>query len=244
MLGLWCSGLSPTLVESWPVETGADFILVDAQHGAFGMDTTLSLIRALSPITTQNGPKCIVRVTHVNDAEICKYLDAGAHGLIAPMCNDASTCEAFVKGSLYPPLGVRSFGPYRQRFSPEFSLAKANEEVIILAMIETAEAYKNLDSILDTPNLTGIYIGPCDLAISMGQPYSASPKGVVLETVLDICKRARAKGKMAGIFCLDAETAAFMVKSGFNFVSVTTDSQILTHYGKLAIESVRKEVTK
>jgi len=183
--------------------------------------------------------KCYIRVSHVNDAEIGKYLDSGADGVIAPMLNDAAASKALVHAALYPPLGVRSFGPYRQRFVEDFSLAKSNEDMLVLAMIETAEAYKNLDSILDTPNLSGIYIGPCDLAISMGYPYSCSPSGPVLDAVLDICKRARAKGKIAGIFCLEVETAKRMLKAGFNFISVTTDSYLLTHFGKLAIDEVR-----
>jgi 4-hydroxy-2-oxoheptanedioate aldolase len=224
------------------METGADFVVIDAQHGTFGMDHTLDLIRALSPISSKKAYQCIVRVTHVNDAEICKYLDAGADGLIAPMVNTATICDAFVKGALYPPQGVRSFGPYRQRLTSEnFSLSNSNQSVMTLAMIETAEGYRNLDSILDTPNLGGVFIGPNDLAISMGVPHSASPKGTVLTAALDICKRAHAKGKIAGIFCLDPETAKQMVQSGFDFVSVTTDTYLLSHYGKLVIDFARNK---
>jgi len=241
-VGLWCSGLSPALLESWGAETGADFIIVDAQHGSIGMDRTLEMIRALVPLTaaSQAKTKCVVRVSYVNDAEICKYLDAGAHGLIAPMVNTPALCQAFVSGALYPPLGVRSFGPYRQSTSIQnFTLEEANKSIITLAMIETQEAYNNLTAILETPNLSGIFIGPNDLAVSMGFPPSSFPSGKVLETVLDIAKRAREQGKLAGIFCANSQGAKFMVESGFNFVSVGMDSSILNNFGKSELEHAR-----
>jgi len=124
-----------------------------------------------------------------------------------------------------PPDGDRSYGPYRHKllFKDGFSPDKANQKVTTLAMIETRSAVQNLEEILSVDNLSGIFIGPNDLGLSLGYQPSSSPQGEVLKTVLSIGKRAREKNKIAGIFCSDIETAKTMAKAGFNFVVYGSD---------------------
>ena len=90
-------------------------------------------------------------------------------------------------------------------------------------MIETKSAVENLDDILSVENLSGIFIGPNDLGLSLGFQPTSSPQGEVLKTVLAIGKRARERNKIAGIFCSDLETAKSMANAGFNFVVYGSD---------------------
>ena len=102
----------------------------------------------------------MARVPWRDPSYIMKALDAGAMGIICPMINNRSEAEEFVSYMRYPPHGQRSFGPTRAAVAiPGYSVA-ANEEVLALAMIETADGVENLDEIAATPGLDGIYVGP------------------------------------------------------------------------------------
>jgi 4-hydroxy-2-oxoheptanedioate aldolase len=160
-LVLWLSAASTVTAESLALESGADGLVVDHQHGGFGMDQALHLVQAVVSKT----PLTVVRIAEVGDAETCKFLDAGASTLIAPMINSRAQAERFVQACYYPPSGVRSFGPYRQKLLVKggFSLAAANKQVEPLAMIETRQAFERLDDILSVPGIAGVFVGPNDL---------------------------------------------------------------------------------
>ena len=108
-------------------------------------------------------------------------------------------------------------------------------------MIETTEALSNLDDILSVPGLAGVFVGPNDLAISLGFQPSSAPQDqpLVFEAVKTIAAKARAKGLIAGIFCVDPITARKMQELGFNFVSVGTDSGFATEAAKNALKASR-----
>ena len=96
---------------------------------------------------------------------IMKALDAGALNVICPMINTPEQAAEFVSYLRYPPLGQRSFGPTRANFAmPGYGVAM-NDEVVALAMIETAEGFANIEAIAATPGLDGIYVGPADLTL-------------------------------------------------------------------------------
>jgi len=152
--------------------TGWDSLCIDTQHGMIDFQTAFSMMQAIS--TTGVTP--IVRVPWNEPAAIMKCLDAGAFGVICPMINTRADAERLVATCRYPPAGFRSCGPTRAAlYGGGDYQAKANETIVVFAMIETAEAVANLDSILSTPGLDAIFIGPNDLAISMGLPNSLDP---------------------------------------------------------------------
>jgi 4-hydroxy-2-oxoheptanedioate aldolase len=117
-----------------------------------------------------SGKTLMARVPWNDPGIIMKVLDAGAFGVICPMVNDRAQAEAFVSAMRYPPLGTRSFGPTRVSYAagPNY-YERANSEILALAMIETAEAVDNLEDIVSTPGLDGIYIGPADLTLGVMQ---------------------------------------------------------------------------
>ena len=111
----------------------------------------------------------LVRPSGPYSAEIMRFLDAGSYGIICPMISTRTDAETLVAACRYPPLGQRSFGPARaQLYGGADYLRHANAEILALAMIETAEGLRNLDAILDTPGLDGIYVGPNDLSLALG----------------------------------------------------------------------------
>src|SRR5439155_8349690 len=160
----WCgipSGFSAEVMA----HMGWDSLVVDMQHGVVDYQAMVSMLQGIS--TTAVTP--MVRVPWNTPADIMKALDAGAYGIICPMVNTRAECEAFVGACRYAPGGYRSSGPIRATLygGPDYH-AKADDVVVAMAMIETTQALENLDAILSTPGLDGIYVGPSDLSITMG----------------------------------------------------------------------------
>ena len=145
---------------------GWDSCTLDIQHGVIDYSNALGMLQSLS--TTEVTP--LARVNWNEPGQIMKILDAGCYGIICPMVSNKKEAEKFVKACMYPPKGYRSFGPIRGLLYGGTDYAKnANDEILKLAMIETKEALDKLDEILDTPNLDGIYIGPADLSLAVGE---------------------------------------------------------------------------
>lgn len=222
---LWITSSTPTACEILASQTGVDVVLVDGQHGAFGMDEALALVTACARGTAQ----CAVRVSDSRaDAEICRYIDAGAEYVICPMVNTKQACLEFVSHCFYPPQGTRSYGPYRHRLGKNgkpstFSVENANANVLPLAMIETKQAVENLRDILSVEHLSGVFIGPNDLGMSYGFAPTSSPSGKVLETIKYVLQETKKVKRIAGIFCTDSTIAKEMAHLGFDFVVFGSD---------------------
>ena len=143
-----------------------DSLTIDMQHGVVDYPNALQMLQAIS--TTDSVP--MARVNWNEPGQIMKILDAGSYGIICPMINNKNEAEKFVKTCLYPPKGFRSFGPIRALLYAGDDYGKnANNEILKFAMIETKEALDNLDSIMSTSGLDGVYIGPADLSLAIGE---------------------------------------------------------------------------
>ena len=204
---------------------GYDAVTVDCQHGMMGFDVALTMLQAIS--TTSAIP--LVRPSRNDPAEIMRWLDAGAYGLICPMISTRAEAEAFVAACRYPPLGNRSFGPSRGLlYGGADYAAKANQEILVLGMIETREGLDNLDAIVATPGLDGIYIGPNDLALALGRdPKPESEDPVMIEAIERVRASTVATGGVAGIFCSGGAGAAQRVREGFDLVTPGNDAMLL-----------------
>ena len=138
-----------------------------------------------------------------------RALDAGAMGIICPMINTKAEAEALVRAGRYPPMGERSFGPYRASQYGADYWQKANEEVLLFAMVETRQAVSNLEEILSVKGINGVYVGPSDLSLSMGKPPTLDPTDKEVLTAIDIIvKTTRKWGHIAGVHCDGAEDGA------------------------------------
>lgn len=216
---------------------GFDAIVVDHQHAPYGMDTALSLISAISRSTAAP----MARVAWNDPAEIMKFLDAGALGIICPMVGTAQQALDFVGACRYPPLGYRSYGPTRAALihGTEYG-SHANNAVLTMAMIETAEGLANLDAILETPQLDGIFVGPSDLNQSLGNGAKLDSLEPGFLAILErIVVKTRAAGKQAGIFCGSASYAVSMQRLGYRFLVLSSDSRMLAAAARAALETFK-----
>ena len=217
---------------------GWDSVTIDMQHGLIDYSNAVNMLQAIS--TTNTIP--LARVNWNEPGQIMKILDAGCYGIICPMVSNKEEAERFVQACMYPPRGYRSFGPVRGLIYGGSDYAKhANDEMLKLAMIETKESLDKLDEIMSTPGLDGIYIGPADLSLAIGQePGFDNPEGTkTYDEILNILKHAKKYKLLAGIHNGSAEYAKLMIDKGFNFVTIGADQRFMSNGAKLEIQKIK-----
>ena len=216
---------------------GWDSLTIDMQHGPIGYDVALTMLQAIS----SSDVTPLARVPWNEPGITMKMLDAGCYGIICPMISTGEEAKRFVGACRYPPMGYRSFGPTRVSFYAGADYGQhANEAIVTLAMIETALAIENLDEILDTPGLDGVYIGPADLCQSLGYQERVDPKHpdvvALLDKIHEGCSRRRL---ITGIHVGSVEYARLVIDKGFQFVTILSDSRILGTAAKQMVDRTK-----
>ena len=224
-IGLWlglCSSYSAELLAG----AGFDWLLIDGEHAPNNVQTVLGQLQAVAPYPSQP----VVRPPW-NDAVIIKQLlDVGAQTLLIPMIQNAEQARDAVRATRYPPHGVRGVGSALARASrwtrvPDY-LQQADEQMCVLVQIETREAVKNLDAILQVEGVDGVFIGPADLSADMG--FAGNPQHPeVQRTIDDAIARIRAAGKAPGILMANKVLAQRYLEAGALFVAVGVDTTLL-----------------
>jgi 4-hydroxy-2-oxoheptanedioate aldolase len=178
-------------------------------------------------------------------AYIMRVLDAGAYGIVCPMINTGAEAEALVRAGRYPPLGERSFGPFRAaQYGGGDYWQHANDEVLLLAMIETRQAVSNLAEILSVKGLSGVYIGPSDLSLSMERTPTLDPSDeIVLKAMGIILKETRERGLIAGVHTDGPKTALKRFAEGFQMCTVLNDVRLLATAAANAVREARGQGT-
>jgi 4-hydroxy-2-oxoheptanedioate aldolase len=219
-----------TIANSYNAELYAhedfDAVTIDVQHGMVSYQQAYEMMQAIST----GKPAPFARVPWNDPAAIMKMLDGGAYGIVCPMINNREECERFVGACRYAPTGYRSFGPARGLLhgGPDY-FKHANETIVTLAMIETQPALDNLDEILSVDGLDAIYIGPNDLAISLGYPPAPTPvEQKVIDAVEMVFEKAKKAGVRAGIHVPTGEEARKRVDQGFDFCAISNDARLLS----------------
>ncbi|OBJ47463.1 HpcH/HpaI aldolase family protein [Mycobacterium asiaticum] len=219
--GGWVTG--PT--ELGPREfarAGYDYVGFDTQHGYLDDADVASLLRHLEhvPIATA------VRLPNADPAPIGRVLDAGADAVIIAMIESAEQAAAAVAATRYPPAGVRSFGPLRADLG--LDPAALESRASVFAMIETSAAVADVENICAVAGLTGIYIGPADLASSVGaNVQGATNDERVLKAITRTRDVATAAGLVTGIHASDGKTGNTMARLGFQMITLASESQAL-----------------
>lgn len=232
----WLSIDSPYLAEQLSY-AGFDAVNIDLQHGMFGLDAAVNLLQAVSA-----GPATpLARCPSHDPAIIGKLLDAGAYGIICPAVNTAVQAAAMVAACKYPPNGIRSFGPSRGLlYGGADYFEHADATVLTWVMIESRPALDNLESILATPGLDGVFVGPNDLALALGeQPGQRVAPPKTMAALQRISIAARAAGRYAGIFCTDGQIAHQMAELGFGLVVPGNDAGMLKQIAADRIAAAR-----
>jgi 4-hydroxy-2-oxoheptanedioate aldolase len=232
----WLSSESSYLAEVLS-HAGFDAITVDLQHGMFGLGTAVRLIQAIGAGPADSFARC----SSHDPAVIGKLLDAGVQGLICPGIDTAAQASALVEACRYPPAGLRSYGPARAQLHGGQNYADtADDTVSIWAMIESRDALAAVTEIAAVPGLDGLFVGPNDLALSLGaRPGLAVPPPEVEAAWVTIRDAAHRAGLYAGSFCPDGAVAARLARSGYDLVTPGSDAGLLQGAAVSAICLIR-----
>ncbi len=204
---------------------GWDGVILDAQHGLFDERSIVSTLQALSAPR----PRRLVRVPWNEPGVIGKTLDAGADGVVVPMVNSAAAARRLADACWYPPRGSRSFGPVLAALrSGALPYQQTAQDIEVLAMIETREALQAVEEIASVDGITGLFVGPNDLALTLGLGSGSDREEPELLAAFGaILAAASRAGKTSGIFCDSPGYARRMIALGFSMVSVISDAAVL-----------------
>lgn len=221
----WCSTPDPYTTEAM-ARAGFDALILDMQHGmAIGPERAASWLQ----IVGQTDTTPIVRVPW-NEPWCAQYvLDAGAMGLVFPLINSVEDAKKAIGSCRYPPIGYRSNGPNRAGFMGSDYFARANDEILCVLMMETAEGIAAQADIAQLPGVDGYFIGPTDLAIAMGLPpmldHKAPEHVAAVQRIVDVAKM---HGQTAGIYVTGVDEGVRRWRQGFNFNPICNDVWSIT----------------
>jgi 2-keto-3-deoxy-L-rhamnonate aldolase RhmA len=239
-VGSWIAFTDPTSTEIM-CGSGFDFLIVDAEHGPHDLQTVQMHMMATKGTNTTP----LVRVAWNDQVLIKRLLDVGAAGVLVPMIRTREDVKQAIAACMYPPAGVRGFGPRRpSNYERNFSeyIATSNDEVIVLVQIEHIDAVNNLDEILQAPGLSGVFVGSNDLSASiglLGQPRH--PR--VLELIDTVIAKARAAGIPPGIAGPSAPEAVLeWISKGMQFITCGGDGGFLLNTADSTMAEIRRRL--
>ena len=218
---------------------GFDYLFIDAEHGAFSLETVEELINA----SNHSGITPFVRVGEMLYSLVTRALDIGAQGIIFPRVEDPLLLQEAISWVKYPPYGVRGFGfmapqlDYEQHSLPEI-INHLNEQTMIVVQFETAAALENCDELLSVPGIDVGMIGPTDLSISLGVPGEfPHPKLVgAVDSFIEACGR---HGVVPGIHCRTAQMALPWMKRGMRFLGCGSEHGMMLEKARDTMEELR-----
>ncbi|MDD7944413.1 HpcH/HpaI aldolase/citrate lyase family protein [Microbacterium sp. NE2HP2] len=225
LAGIWvCSG-SPLVAEIC-AGAGLDWLLIDMEHSPNGIESVLAQLQAAAatPVTT------MVRVPTADPVVIKQVLDLGAQNLLVPMVSSVAEAEAVVRAVHYPPRGIRGVGSALARSARwnrvDDYLAEAEQHVSLVVQIETAAGVDAAAGIAAVDGIDGVFVGPSDLAASMGLLGQQSHPDVVA-AVRRVFADARSAGTPAGANAFDPALARGYAEAGADFLLVGADVALL-----------------
>lgn len=199
------------------------------QHGHLDEEQALNMLRGFS--RHRDGPRCggFIRVPGNDMPQVGKALDQGADGIICPLVNNAAEARHLVEACYYPPHGVRSWGPSRALLGGG-SIASAQVDFdagqpsstktrpVVLAMVETKDGLASIEDICAVPLLYGIFIGPFDLSVAMGEPLQGPQGTRTKEAIARILATFKRNNKRCGIFSTTPEHAKGFENQGSDVI--------------------------
>ena len=222
-------GVSLTIADPFVAElvggAGLDFVMVDTEHAPISIDQLQMMLIALRTSVSTT----LVRVAANDSTLVQQALDLGAEGVIVPDVTDGASCAVAVAAARYPTAGGRGFGPRRAARldgGRAAYLAKADDEIAVIVMVEDIAALDHLDEILSTPGLDGILVGPADLAATMGHLTEPTHPdvGLAIQGILSTCRH---HAFPFGIFAAAEPAARTWIERGASLVTVGADVQYL-----------------
>jgi 4-hydroxy-2-oxoheptanedioate aldolase len=204
--------------------TGVDFVMVDTQHGSFDPASTVQSLLAIAA----GAAVPMARVARNDYTLIGRLLDDGALGIVVPMVDTAAEAWAAAEACRFPPCGARSWGWGRAgRYGDDYG-EWVNEQVFVAVQIEGAEAVRNAEAILATPGVDGCWIGPSDLALSLGlHPRDAAGDERHERAISEVLAACHSTGKIPGFASYTPKDAQLRAEQGFLFLTAGCDLEIL-----------------
>ncbi len=225
LAGMWvCTG-SPLVAEIC-AGAGLDWLLIDMEHSPNGLESTLAQLQAVGayPVTP------LVRVPDGDVVTLKQVLDLGAQNILVPMISTAAEAEQVVRATRYPPHGVRGVGSALARSARwnrvDDYLADADAHVSLFVQIENVEGVRNAAEIAAVDGIDGVFVGPSDLAASMGLLGQQSHPEVIA-AVRRVFDALRVAGKPVGVNAFDPAVAKEYLDAGASFVLVGADVALL-----------------
>ncbi len=238
--GLWSTLPSPNITEM-AVESGLDWVAIDAEHGSIDWCKIEAHVRA----TVRSSTVLIVRVSELNISLFKRSLDIGADGVAVPFISSAFDTARAVEYAHYPPRGLRAVGGDRatgwgQCFSAH--VKEAEDNVLVLPNLETIEAARNIDQIVDVPGVDVFFFGPADFSASAG--YAGQWEGPgVSQALLGMKEKIRAAGKHCGIIATSPDDLRLRREQGFQMIALGVDSGLLIRGIRDALASIGREAS-
>ena len=224
-VGFWLSMGSSYSAEMC-ASVGFQWLLIDGEHAPNDLQTMLLQLQAIASYSSHP----VVRLADDNPTFIKQILDVGAQTLLIPMVQSAEQAEAIVKSTRYPPFGTRGVGAAAARASLWNGVADyvhhANQDICVLVQVESVIALENLESICAVEGVDGVFIGPSDLAASMGHVGNPNHPEVKL-AIEDSIRKIIASGKSAGTLTSDSTQAKKYMELGVGFVAVGLDVSLM-----------------
>lgn len=234
--------LNSTVAVECLGQTGLDYVIIDTEHCAVGIDFLSAAVTAADAA----GIVPLVRINEIARSNVLQALDYGAQGLIVPAVETVEEVRKLVQYAKFPPVGNRGYCPTRDGgwgFSPvslqgtDAYFAHCNRETLLIPQCETAGCLEHIEEITAMDGVDGIFVGPFDLSIALGHPLDFGCPEVrdALDRILAACQ---ANNKMAFIFCGDAQTAKKRAAEGYDSVTTALDAAMLTS----AYQAMVKEI--
>ncbi|HEX9016786.1 MAG TPA: aldolase/citrate lyase family protein [Chloroflexota bacterium] len=225
---------------------GWDWVTVDMEHGPIDFEMLNNMFMAIGSANVI--PLC--RIPDNDPVYIKRILDAGAMGIVVPMVNSAEEAAAAVRYAKYPPLGIRSAGGGRWRFGhaggnqPDY-MQHADDEIAVIVQIEHIDAVHRVEEILSVPGVDACFIGPNDLAWSMGLGKGAGEKDPShAEAVAEVLRGAKKVGTPAGIHCRSVDEVSMRIEQGFQFCACMNDLGFMLNSASAGVKQIRERMAK
>lgn len=226
-IGTWLS-LPSTSAAGLMARTGFDWLTVDLEH----TPTTFETAAATFAVVAASGKVPLARIPWNTVENIKRVLDTGAYGFLAPMVNTRSDAEAVVAAARFSPLGARSIGGqfHAANFETDAGTyySRANEEILVIVMLESKQAVENADEILSVPGIDAFFIGPNDLHNSFGKPPAFESDAPEFVAAIDhLLAMGKKHNVPAGIHVIDAAAAQRRMAQGFQFIAISSEAGMM-----------------
>ena len=218
-LGGWLNLGSPMAAEMM-VSCGFDWLTIDAEHSLFDLNTIAESMRGIEA----RGCVPFVRVYGHDPVTMARILDAGAYGIIIPHVSTPEQAQELADSMRYPPIGKRSAGTGRIAAMGSDYRATVDDQVLVIPQIEDMEGINNAQAILKVDGIDIGFIGPNDLALSMGVEVGHPDHEAA---ILEVVEAGKATGKPTGLPIRDVEGVKKRIADGFTFIDCCSDLRIM-----------------